>query len=85
MLALRVKLNSTAAAIEQSGYEVSLRGDFPKDQYSALLALQLQMLQALGLLGQALVRMSTEWRRALVHETSFLNGALVRSSLLLSF
>jgi hypothetical protein len=80
MLALRVKLNSTAAAIEQAGYEVGLRGDFPADEYTALLALQLQMLQALGLLGQALVRMSPEWRLALVHETAFLNQPLVRLS-----
>ncbi|GAA6043841.1 hypothetical protein JCM8097_007230 [Rhodosporidiobolus ruineniae] len=77
MLALRVKLNTTRVAIVQAPYEVSLRGDWPKEEYHALLSLQLQLLQALAQLGQALVRLDPEWRKALVHETAFLNQALI--------
>ncbi|GAA5952078.1 hypothetical protein JCM10213_005355 [Rhodosporidiobolus nylandii] len=77
LLALRVKLNATRAAILQSGYEISLRGDWPAGEYSQLLTLQLALLQALAQLGQALVRLSPEWRKALVHETAFLNQPLI--------
>ncbi|GAA5980157.1 hypothetical protein JCM11641_006931 [Rhodosporidiobolus odoratus] len=77
MLAVRVKLNATQPAILQASWEISLRGDWPKEEHSQLLTLQLGMLQALAQLGQALVRLSPEWRRALVHETAFLNQPLI--------
>ncbi|GAA5844609.1 hypothetical protein JCM11251_002242 [Rhodosporidiobolus azoricus] len=77
MLALRVKLNSTRAAIVQAPYEISLRGDWPEDEYLRLLTLELALLQALAQLGQALVRLAPEWRRALVNETAFLNQPLI--------
>ncbi|GAA5871160.1 hypothetical protein JCM8547_001473 [Rhodosporidiobolus lusitaniae] len=77
MLAVRVKLNTTRPAIEQSTYEISLRGDYPEDEYLQLLGLQLQLLQALAQLGQALVRLAPEWRKALVRETAFLTQPLI--------
>ncbi|GAA5916520.1 hypothetical protein JCM6882_003571 [Rhodosporidiobolus microsporus] len=77
MLAVRVKLNSTRAAIVQAGYEISLQGDWKAEENSQLLTLELALLQALAQLAQALVRLSPEWRRALVHETAFLNPPLI--------
>lgn len=79
MLSLRVKLNASKANIVQSSYEPSLRGDWPQDQYMHVLMLQLGLLQALGQLGQALIRLDPEWRRQLVQDTAFLNQPLVRS------
>lgn len=78
MLALRVKLNASKTTIFQSSYEPSLRGEWPQDQYLHLLMLQLGLLQALGQLGQALIRLEPEWRRQLVQDTAFLNQPLVR-------
>ncbi|GAA5854342.1 hypothetical protein JCM9279_004726 [Rhodotorula babjevae] len=77
MLALRVKLNSSRVAIEQAAFEPSLRGDWPKDNYSRLLNLQLALLQALAQLAQALIRLDHTWRERLVHETAFLNQPLI--------
>ncbi|BGP43100.1 hypothetical protein JCM10449v2_007124 [Rhodotorula kratochvilovae] len=78
MLALRVKLNSSRVVIEQAAFELSLRGDWPKENYHRLLTLQLALLQALAQLGQALIRLDHDWRSRLVHETAFLNQPLVR-------
>ncbi|KPV71578.1 uncharacterized protein RHOBADRAFT_31005 [Rhodotorula graminis WP1] len=77
MLALRVKLNSSRIAIEQAAFEPSLRGDWPKDNYTRLLTLQLALLQALAQLAQALIRLDHTWRERLVHETAFLNQPLL--------
>ncbi|GEM12833.1 fusaric acid resistance-like protein [Rhodotorula toruloides] len=77
MLALRVKLNASKPTIFQSSYEPSLRGEWPQDQYLHLLMLQLGLLQALGQLGQALVRLDPQWRRQLVQDTAFLNQPLI--------
>ncbi|BGP73444.1 hypothetical protein NBRC10513v2_006855 [Rhodotorula toruloides] len=77
MLALRVKLNASKTTIFQSSYEPSLRGEWPQDQYLHLLMLQLGLLQALGQLGQALIRLEPEWRRQLVQDTAFLNQPLI--------
>ncbi|EMS18110.1 uncharacterized protein RHTO_06690 [Rhodotorula toruloides NP11] len=77
MLALRVKLNGSKTTIFQSSYEPSLRGEWPQDQYLHLLTLQLGLLQALGQLGQALLRLEPEWRRQLVQDTAFLNQPLI--------
>ena len=79
-----VKLNSSRIAIEQAAFEPSLRGDWPKDNYTRLLTLQLALLQALAQLAQALIRLDHTWRERLVHETAFLNQPLVRLSLSLS-
>ncbi|BGP35025.1 hypothetical protein JCM10296v2_006855 [Rhodotorula toruloides] len=77
MLALRVKLNASKTTIFQSSYEPSLRGEWPQEQYLHLLMLQLGLLQALGQLGQALIRLQSEWRRQLVQDTAFLNQPLI--------
>ncbi|GJN93345.1 hypothetical protein Rhopal_006398-T1 [Rhodotorula paludigena] len=81
MLALRVKLNSSRVAIEQAAFELSLRGDWPKDSYHRLLKIQLALLQAFAQLGQALIRLDHDWRSRLVHETAFLNQPLISLAL----
>lgn len=80
MLALRLKLNSSKIAIIQSTYEVNLRGDFPKEEYLEMLKVQIHLLQALGQVGHALVRLDRVWRKRLVSTTAFLNQPLVRLS-----
>ncbi|GAA5916631.1 hypothetical protein JCM5296_002963 [Sporobolomyces johnsonii] len=77
MLALRLKLNSSRVSILQSTYEISLRGDWPKSEYLDLLRIQLHLLQALGQVGHALVRLDSEWRRKLLNTTAFLNQPLI--------
>ncbi|BGP57915.1 hypothetical protein JCM8202v2_005569 [Rhodotorula sphaerocarpa] len=77
LFAIRNKLNSTKAANAVAGLELTLRGDWPKNEYFRLLRVQLGIMQALGQLGQALVRLDPVWRRQLVHETAFLNQPLV--------
>lgn len=54
-----------------------MKGDWPKQEYFRLLRLQLALLQALGQLGQALVRLEPKWRKRIVQETAFLNQPLV--------
>ncbi|GAA5938678.1 hypothetical protein JCM1841_000639 [Sporobolomyces salmonicolor] len=77
MLALRLKLNSSRVSILQSTYEISLRGDWPKPEYLDLLRIQLHLLQALGQVGHALVRLDSGWRRKLLNTTAFLNQPLI--------
>lgn len=79
MLALWNKLNSTRERIRQSAYEPSLRGDWPQEEYTRLLDVQLQLVQALAQLGSALTRLGPGWRRVLVRRTAFLNCNLVSS------
>lgn len=80
LFAIRNKLNSTKVANAVAGLELTLRGDWPKNEYFRLLRVQLGIMQALGQLGQALVRLDPVWRRQLVHETAFLNQPLVSRS-----
>lgn len=78
MLALYVKLGEIRLSIEQAGFEISMRGDWPQKTYNKLLETQLRVLEALAQLGGALVRLDPEWRRLLVRKTAFLNPNLVR-------
>ncbi|GAA5846614.1 hypothetical protein JCM3766R1_005784, partial [Sporobolomyces carnicolor] len=77
MLALRLKLNSSRIAIVQSTYEVNLKGDFPKQDWLEMFRVQLHLLQALGQVGHALVRLDKVWRKRLVVSTAFLNQPLI--------
>jgi hypothetical protein len=77
MLALWNKLNGTRPRILQSTYEPSLRGDWPRDEYTRLLDTQLQLAQALAQLGLSLTRLGPRWRRVLVRRTAFLNPNLI--------
>ncbi|GAA6063210.1 hypothetical protein JCM10212_006843 [Sporobolomyces blumeae] len=77
LLALRVKLNASKIAIIQSKYEVSLRGDWPQDEYFELFRIQMHLLQALSQVGHCLSRLDPVWRRRLVTTTAFLKQPLV--------
>lgn len=83
LLALMVKLRGIRTYISQAGFEVSLRGDWPAEEYGALLTSQLATLEALAQLGVALVRLDGRWRRKLVTTTAFLNSNLVSLIILL--
>lgn len=77
MLAVWVKINGSKAAILQSSYELSLRGDWPRREYLHLLETQLGLVQSIAQLGSALTRLDPAWRRTLVRSTAFLNPNLV--------
>ncbi|KAI5476687.1 hypothetical protein MNV49_007401 [Pseudohyphozyma bogoriensis] len=76
-LDLLVKLKALKLFIASAGMEFSLRGDWPGEEYGELLEAQLGVLEALSLLGVALVGLDEEWRKVLVHKTAFLNPNLV--------
>ena len=77
MLAIHSTLNNCKVSIVQSSYEVSLRGDWPKDQYLRLLAAQLTIIQSLAQLALSLTKLDRRWRQALVRQTAFLNPNLI--------
>lgn len=77
MLSLRAKLNASKLHILQSTYELTLRGDWPKEEYMRILQLELNLMGSLAQLGQALKRLGPEDRRIIARRTAFLNPALI--------
>ncbi|GAA5839652.1 hypothetical protein JCM5353_003329, partial [Sporobolomyces roseus] len=77
LLALRLKLNGARIASIQAQFEISLKGDFPQEAYLSMFITQMHLLQALGSVGHALMRLDRTWRKRLVSTTAFLNQPLI--------
>ncbi|KAK4057506.1 hypothetical protein OIO90_001575 [Microbotryomycetes sp. JL221] len=77
MLAVYLKLNGSRLNIIQSSFELSLKGDWPRDDYLQLLEAQLTLVQAVAQLEAALMRLEPSWRKQLTRSTVFLHNELV--------
>lgn len=81
MLALYAKMQLLQAAEGNALFDLSFRGDFPREEYAKLSKCEGAILQGLTQAGFSLLSLDAAWRKKLVKRTAFLNTQLVSHQL----